>query len=61
MLKRPTGFEALGAVSQPGPLRTVVALVVAGAVLVLAGGAYGPLANRMGGRTRTRTEPAGDR
>ncbi|WP_367320567.1 signal peptidase I [Streptomyces sp. HUAS ZL42] len=61
MLKRPTGFEELGTLSQPGPLRTVVALIVAGGVLVLGGGAYGPIAKRTGGRGRTRTEPAGAR
>lgn len=59
MLERPTGFAALGALSQPGPLRTIIALIVAGAVLVLAGGAYGPVARLLGGgRRRTRTEPA---
>ncbi|MEU2879169.1 signal peptidase I [Streptomyces sp. NPDC007070] len=62
MLERPTGFQTLGALSQPGPLRTVVALIVAGAVLVLAGGAYGPVAKLLGrSRTRARTEPAGAR
>jgi signal peptidase I len=62
MLERPTGFEQLGALSRPGPLRTIVLLIVAGAVLVLAGGAYGPIAKLLGGsRTRTRTEPAGVR
>ncbi|MFQ6145654.1 signal peptidase I [Streptomyces seoulensis] len=60
MLERPTGFEALGPLSQPGPLRVIVALIVAGGVLVLAGGAYGPVAKRLG-RSRTRTEPAGAR
>ena len=34
MLERPTGFETLGALSSPGPLRTVVALVIAGVVLI---------------------------
>ncbi|MFF4751848.1 signal peptidase I [Streptomyces sp. NPDC002514] len=58
MLKRPTGFEALGALSQPGPLRTIVVLIVAGAVLVLAGAAYGPVAKLLS-RSRTRPEPAG--
>ncbi|MEU9355701.1 signal peptidase I [Streptomyces griseoloalbus] len=48
MLKAPTGFERLGALSSPGPLRTVVAMVIAGAVLVLGGAAYGPLAKRAG-------------
>jgi signal peptidase I len=53
-LKRPTGFEALGPLSQPGPLSTIELVIVAGAVLVLAGGAYGPIAKRMG-RSRART------
>ncbi|MEU6404402.1 signal peptidase I [Streptomyces sp. NPDC046985] len=59
MLERPTGFRALGALSEPGPLRTVVLMIVAGAVLVLAGGAYGPIAKRLGAssRARGRTEP----
>ncbi|MFB7110378.1 signal peptidase I [Streptomyces sp. NPDC056291] len=62
LLERPTGFEALGALSQPGPLRTITMMIVAGAVLVLAGGAYGPIATWLGGsRARTRTEPAGAR
>ncbi|MFI7404803.1 signal peptidase I [Streptomyces sp. NPDC049541] len=62
MLERPTGFETLGALSQPGPLRIIVTLIVAGAVLVLGGGAYGPIAKRMGGRrARARTEPVGAR
>ncbi|MFF3467840.1 signal peptidase I [Streptomyces sp. NPDC002619] len=60
MLKRPTGFESLGTLSQPGPLRIIVALIVAGAVLVLGGGAYGPIAKRLG-RSRARTEPVGAR
>ncbi|MFJ9631077.1 signal peptidase I [Streptomyces sp. NPDC101175] len=62
MLSRPTGFEELGSLSHPGPLRTIVALIVAGGVLVLGGGAYGPVAKLLAGRrTRTRTEPAGAR
>ncbi|MFB9736267.1 signal peptidase I [Streptomyces thermocoprophilus] len=64
MLKRPTGFEALGPLSEPGPLRTIVALVIGGAVLVLGGGAYGPVAKRLGARSRftaRTTEPAGAR
>ncbi len=60
MLERPTGFETLGPLSSPGPLRPVAAMIVAGAVLVLAGGAYGPIAQRLG-RRATRTEPAGAR
>jgi signal peptidase I len=63
MLKRPTGFEALGALSQPGPLRTIVWLIIGGAVLILGGSAYGPVAKRLGGnRSPARTaEPAGAR
>ncbi|MEU6810644.1 signal peptidase I [Streptomyces sp. NPDC046831] len=64
MLERPTGFEALGPLSQPGPLRTIVLMIVVGAVLVLGGGAYGPVAKVLGGsrsRSRSRTEPAGAR
>ncbi|MGW1751173.1 signal peptidase I [Streptomyces sp. NPDC002092] len=62
MLERPSGFETLGVLSQPGPLRIIVTLIVAGAVLVLGGGAYGPVAKRMGGRrARARTEPVGAR
>ncbi|AVV40260.1 signal peptidase I [Streptomyces sp. ID05-04B] len=60
MLKRPTGFTDLGALSEPGPLGTIGWLIVGGAVLVLGGGAYGPIAKRTG-RRRTRPEPAGAR
>lgn len=56
MLERPTGFETLGALSQPGPLRIILTMIIAGAVLVFAGGAYGPIAKRTG-RSRARTEP----
>ncbi|EFL35145.1 signal peptidase I [Streptomyces viridochromogenes DSM 40736] len=63
MLPRPTGFEALGALSSPGPLRTIIALVIGGAVLVLGGGAYGPIAKRTGAARarRASAEPAGVR
>ncbi|MGW3122618.1 signal peptidase I [Streptomyces sp. NPDC001107] len=62
MLERPTGFKTLGVLSQPGPLRIIVILIVAGAVLVLGGGAYGPIAKLTGGRrARARTEPVGAR
>ncbi|NUP15876.1 MAG: signal peptidase I [Streptomyces sp.] len=60
-LERPTGFESLGALSSPGPLRTIVALIVVGGVLVLGGGAYGPIANRRAKRSTPRTEPASAR
>ncbi|MCT9140626.1 signal peptidase I [Streptomyces violarus] len=63
LLERPTGFEPLGALSSPGPLRTITALVIAGAVLVLGGGAYGPIAKRAGAARarRANAEPAGVR
>ncbi|MFC3575314.1 signal peptidase I [Streptomyces yaanensis] len=63
MLARPTGFETLGPLSSPGPLRLILGAVVAGVVLVLGGAAYGPIAG-LAGRKRTsavRTEPAGVR
>jgi signal peptidase I len=60
MLERPTGFKALGVLSQPGPLPTMIALVIAGAVLVLGGAAYGPVA-KLAGRSRARAESAGAR
>jgi signal peptidase I len=56
LLKRPTGFETLGTLSQPGPVQTIELMIVAGAVLVLAGGAYGPIAARMG-RSRAKARP----
>ncbi|WP_369193507.1 signal peptidase I [Streptomyces djakartensis] len=58
MLERPTGFEQLGSLSSPGPLRTMVLLVIVGAVLVLGGGAYGPIAKRAGAARRADAEPA---
>lgn len=58
MLERPTGFETLGALSDPGPLRTVVGMVVGGAALVLGGGVYGPIAQWAGARRRKRKETA---
>ncbi len=62
MLPAPSGFEQLGALSSPGPLRTVTALVIAGAVLVLGGAAYGPLAKRAGAsRARADAGSAGVR
>ncbi|MFC9058551.1 signal peptidase I [Streptomyces sp. NPDC057074] len=62
MLERPTGFEALGSLSSPGPLTPVVALVIAGAVLVLGGGAYGPVAKRAAAsRAGRAAEPADGR
>lgn len=47
MLVRPSGFEALpGGISEPGPVRLVLGSVIVGAVLILGGAAYGPIANR---------------
>ncbi|BFO15690.1 signal peptidase I [Streptomyces sp. KM77-8] len=54
-LRAPTGFEEVGALSSPGPLRTVVALVIAGVVLIFGGAAYGPLAKRAAA-SRTRAD-----
>ncbi|WP_329378784.1 signal peptidase I [Streptomyces sp. NBC_01351] len=60
MLERPKTYEALpGGTSRPGPLRLQVAAVVVGAVLVVLGAAYGPVA-RILGRGR-RQERAGAR
>lgn len=75
MLDRTTAFGGLpGGTSEPGPLRLQLAAVVVGAVLVLGGAAYGPLAKRAqrrsgrtgaangggdGGRTGGTTEAAG--
>ncbi|MFF9066795.1 signal peptidase I [Streptomyces sp. NPDC014891] len=47
LLDRPTGFAGLpGGISEPGPVMPLLGAVAAGAVLVLAGGAYGPVAQR---------------
>lgn len=62
MLARPTGFETLGALSTPGPLRLVTVAIVVGGVLVLGGGAYGPVAARVAKRRGVAVaEPAGAR
>ncbi|MFF1719624.1 signal peptidase I [Streptomyces sviceus] len=61
MLERPAAFEPLGPLSSPGPLRTIFGLIVAGGVLVLGGGAYGPVAKLFSRRSRVRTEPVGAR
>ncbi|WP_431041931.1 signal peptidase I [Streptomyces sp. P1-3] len=45
MLEKPTGFTELpGGISEPGPLRPLTIAVLAGAVLILGGAAYGPIA-----------------
>ncbi|MFI2368757.1 signal peptidase I [Streptomyces sp. NPDC018833] len=57
---RPEGFAALpGGVSQPGPVGLMVAAVVAGAVLIVGGAAYGPVAGRLGGARRRKAVTAG--
>ncbi|WP_405773259.1 signal peptidase I [Streptomyces sp. NBC_01538] len=62
MLARPTGFETLGALSTQGPLRLVTVAIVVGGVLVLGGGAYGPVAARVAKRRGVAVaEPAGAR
>lgn len=49
---RPAGFAALpGGVSEPGPLKLIAGAVAGGAVLILGGAAYGPLAGRRSRRT----------
>ncbi|GHH86597.1 signal peptidase I [Streptomyces sulfonofaciens] len=53
-LDRPTGFAGFpGGLSRPGPLTTVLSMVVVGAVLILGGAAWGPVAGRLGGRNGT--------
>ncbi|MFE6224412.1 signal peptidase I [Streptomyces sp. NPDC057854] len=55
LLERPAGFAALpGGVSEPGPLRLLLAAVATGAVLILGGAAHGPVSARL----RARRTPA---
>ncbi|WP_151775474.1 signal peptidase I [Streptomyces abyssomicinicus] len=54
MLEPATGFRAVGdEPSVPGPLRTQVTLAVAGALLIFAGAAYGPVAGLLTRRRGT--------
>ncbi|MDB1089649.1 signal peptidase I [Streptomyces sp. ACA25] len=47
LMPRPSGFARLpGGVSEPGPLRELFYATAAGAVLILGGAAYGPIARR---------------
>ncbi|KEF21676.1 signal peptidase [Streptomyces rimosus] len=47
MVERPTGFAAMpGGTSQPGPGKIIVGAVILGAVMILGGAAYGPVARR---------------
>ena len=53
MLGKAPGFASVpGGTSEPGPLPWVVTAIVAGAVLVLGGAAYGPIARRMSSSAR---------
>lgn len=57
LLERPTGFAGLpGGISEPGPVRPLLLAIAAGAVLVLGGAAYGPVADFF---TKRRTAQAG--
>lgn len=59
MLERPSGFDGLpGGISQRGPLSLITSMVVAGAVLILGGAAYGPLARLKNGRRGPGTDAA---
>ncbi|MER5966323.1 signal peptidase I [Streptomyces sp. NPDC002057] len=61
LLDRPTGFAALpGGISEPGPVRPLLTAIAAGAVLILAGGAYGPVAGVFT-RRRAAGQRAGER
>ncbi|MBW1601263.1 signal peptidase I [Streptomyces sp. JJ66] len=49
LIQRPAGFAQLpGGVSEPGPLPLQLAAVAVGALLILGGAAYGPVARRAG-------------
>jgi len=50
-LSRTSAFDTLpdGGASPAGPLRWIVAMIVAGVVLIFGGAAYGPVAKRFGG------------
>ncbi|MFE6852195.1 signal peptidase I [Streptomyces sp. NPDC057674] len=55
LLDRPEGFAGLpGGISEPGPVMTLLGAIAAGGVLVLAGGAYGPVVRRMSRLTKRR-------
>ncbi len=55
---RPSSFAALpGGVSAPGPVTLITSSVVAGAVLIFGGAAYGPIAGRRAKRRSERRVP----
>jgi signal peptidase I len=63
-LARPTAFAGLpGGISSPGPLTTITVAIIAGAVLIFADAAYGPVAGlfrRHGARPAARPTAVGD-
>ncbi|WP_405889978.1 signal peptidase I [Streptomyces sp. NBC_00133] len=60
LVERPEGFAALpGGVSQPGPVKLMVGSVVVGAVLIVGGAAYGPLARRLSRKARRASDGGG--
>ncbi|MFD7570679.1 signal peptidase I [Streptomyces sp. NPDC059810] len=55
LVDRPEGFAGLpGGISEPGPVMPLLAAIAAGGVLVLAGGAYGPVVRRTSRLTKRR-------
>lgn len=57
MIDRPEGFAALpGGVSGPGPVGLLAGAVVLGALLILGGAAYGPVAGWLSRRSRADRE-----
>jgi signal peptidase I len=55
MVTRPAGFADLpGGTSQPGPLLAIFGAIVAGALLIFGGAAYGPIERRRTGAPRGR-------
>ncbi|AXK33232.1 signal peptidase I [Streptomyces armeniacus] len=54
-VERPDAFAGLpGGVSDPGPLRLLLAAIVAGALLILGGAAHGPIVRRRARAARSR-------
>ena len=55
IVERPEGFADLpGGVSRPGPVKLMAGAVAAGALLIVGGAAYGPVAGRLGRKRRGR-------
>lgn len=60
LVERPPSFAELpGGVSEPGPVKLVVASVALGAALILGGAAYGPVARKVGRRKAVAAPRAG--